>query len=107
MCVIIICLVSIDELRVVVVHDGVRPLVPPALTQELVLCAEQHGAAGAVRPLVSTVLRSSQESFLVESLDRSIHVASETPQAFQLSILWSAYNKVLFINSYFSIGLIK
>ncbi|XP_046683756.1 D-ribitol-5-phosphate cytidylyltransferase-like isoform X1 [Homalodisca vitripennis] len=82
-----------DELRVVVVHDGVRPLVPHSLLRELVLGADKHGAAGAVRPLVSTVLRSGQDGFLVDSLDRSLHVASETPQAFQLSVLLSAYNK--------------
>lgn len=78
----------------IVVHDGVRPIVSATLIEELVLCAEQHGAAGAVRPLVSTVLKYSQDNFLVESLDRSVHVASETPQAFQLSILHAVYNKV-------------
>lgn len=85
---------STDELRVVLIHDGVRPVVPSALVQELVLAAERHGAAGAVRPLVSTVLNSTTDSFLQESLDRSKHVASETPQAFQTSVLTLAYSKV-------------
>ncbi|XP_054290895.1 D-ribitol-5-phosphate cytidylyltransferase-like [Macrosteles quadrilineatus] len=82
-----------DEVNVVVVHDGARPIVPPSLVMELVRGAEQHGAAGAVRPLVSTVLRVTSDSFLADSLDRSLHVASETPQAFQLEILTMAYNK--------------
>lgn len=82
-------------MNVVVVHDGARPIVPQSLVMELVRGAEQHGAAGAVRPLVSTVLRVTSDSFLADSLDRSLHVASETPQAFQLEILTMAYNKVL------------
>lgn len=62
--------------------------------QELVTSAEQQGAAGATRPLVSTVLRVAPDGLLEESLDRSGHVASETPQAFQFAVLASAYSKV-------------
>uniref|UniRef100_A0A1B6DTQ5 2-C-methyl-D-erythritol 4-phosphate cytidylyltransferase-like protein n=1 Tax=Clastoptera arizonana TaxID=38151 RepID=A0A1B6DTQ5_9HEMI len=84
-----------DELRVVIIHDGVRPIIPESLVKDLVISADQHGAAGAIRPLVSTVLRLSNDNILEESLDRSIHVASETPQAFQLTVIVAAYNKCL------------
>ncbi|XP_066994862.1 D-ribitol-5-phosphate cytidylyltransferase [Anabrus simplex] len=81
------------NLRVLVVHDAVRPFVPASLVQELVLAADQHGAAGATRPLVSTVVKGDSEGFMEESLERSKYVASETPQAFQFGILSSAYSK--------------
>ncbi|XP_075231136.1 D-ribitol-5-phosphate cytidylyltransferase-like [Lycorma delicatula] len=84
---------SIEDLKVVVVHDGVRPLIPTSLVIQLCDAANVHGAAGAVRPLISTVLSTSADQFLDASLDRSTHVASETPQAFQFSVLTSAYCK--------------
>ncbi|KAJ9593408.1 hypothetical protein L9F63_015034 [Diploptera punctata] len=68
------------DLKVVIVHDAVRPLVPFKLIEDLVIAAEEHGAAGAIRPLVSTVLRANPDGFLDYSLDRSKHVSSETPQ---------------------------
>ena len=79
----------------VVIHDGVRPFVCIELLIDLIKAASTVGAAGFVRPLVSTVLSTNQESSMESSLIRSQHVASETPQAFQFSLLLSAYNKVI------------
>ncbi|XP_046982924.1 D-ribitol-5-phosphate cytidylyltransferase-like [Schistocerca americana] len=83
--------------RVVVVHDAVRPLVPAELLERLVVLAEHHGAAGATRPLTSTVVRASPDAggtlLLQASLDRDSHLASETPQAFRTEVLATAYNK--------------
>lgn len=90
-----------EELKVVVVHDGVRPMVPRRLLIELCDSALVHGAAGATRPLVSTVLKTTPDQFLETSLDRSTHVASETPQAFQLSVLSTAYCKVFILVNIF------
>lgn len=79
----------------VIVHDGVRPFICSGLLSELVKAAASVGAAGFVRPLVSTVLSTNQESVMERALVRSEHVASETPQAFQMALLISAYNKVI------------
>lgn len=78
---------------VVVVHDGVRPFIPQQILKQLVHEASQHGAAGPVVPLVSTVLKMNAEGFLEETLDRSKYVASEMPQAFKYSVLRDAYGK--------------
>lgn len=82
-----------SEVKVVIVHDGVRPFVCSTLLVELLKAAASVGAAGFVRPLVSTVLSTKDQSIMERALIRSDHVASETPQAFQMAILQSAYNK--------------
>ncbi|XP_024216228.1 D-ribitol-5-phosphate cytidylyltransferase isoform X2 [Halyomorpha halys] len=82
-----------SEIKVVIVHDGVRPFVCVDLLTDLIKAASTVGAAGFVRPLVSTVLSTNQESTMEKALIRNQHVASETPQAFQFSLLISAYNK--------------
>ncbi|KAG0717546.1 D-ribitol-5-phosphate cytidylyltransferase [Chionoecetes opilio] len=82
-----------DPPDVVVVHDGARPLLPLHTLTQVAVMAERHGAAGAVRPLVSTVVMPDTEDFLQESLVRSLYRNSEMPQAFRLEILRDAYRR--------------
>lgn len=51
-------------------------------------------AAGAIRPLVSTVIASTPEGFLDHSLERSKYRASETPQGFTYDVIAEAYQRV-------------
>lgn len=51
-------------------------------------------AAGATRPLVSTVIASTPEGFLDHSLERSKYRASETPQGFAYDVIARAYLRV-------------
>ncbi|KAJ1520523.1 hypothetical protein ONE63_003645 [Megalurothrips usitatus] len=81
------------DMRVVIVHDAVRPVVPEDLVRQLVLAANENGAAGAVCRLVSTVISAETDGSLKTVLDRNAHLASETPQAFQTDVLVSAYSK--------------
>lgn len=94
--------ISESDIKVVVVHDAVRPFVPRSLLGELVRSAAEVGAAGPVRPLVSTVVKPGNDSCLDASLQRSAYAASETPQAFQFEILMSAYAKVKIYCKYMS-----
>lgn len=51
-------------------------------------------AAGAVRPLVSTVISPSADGRLDHSLERARHRASEMPQAFLFDVIYEAYQQV-------------
>ncbi|XP_070365511.1 D-ribitol-5-phosphate cytidylyltransferase isoform X2 [Equus asinus] len=50
-------------------------------------------AAGAIRPLVSTVISPSADGCLDHSLDRASHRASEMPQAFLFDVIYEAYQQ--------------
>ncbi|KAK8377818.1 hypothetical protein O3P69_014045 [Scylla paramamosain] len=82
-----------DPPDVVVVHDGARPIVPLHTLAQVVVMAQRHGAAGAVRSLVSTVVMPDAQDFLEESLVRSQYRNSEMPQAFRFGVLRDAYRK--------------
>ncbi|KAF6206081.1 hypothetical protein GE061_017306 [Apolygus lucorum] len=82
------------DLKVVVVHDAVRPFVPKTLIDELVRESHSNGAAGPTKPLVSTVVKPSAQGTLENSLQRSLYANSETPQSFQFDLLMSAYSKL-------------
>jgi D-ribitol-5-phosphate cytidylyltransferase len=87
-------ILSLGGCDVVVVHDVVRPFLPCGILRELVISAEQHGAAGPTRPLISTVIQPDKKGFLLNTLNRAQFLNSETPQAFRTSVLRDAYNKV-------------
>ncbi|XP_051031043.1 D-ribitol-5-phosphate cytidylyltransferase [Phodopus roborovskii] len=79
--------------QVVIIHDAVRPFVDEDILLRVVIAANEHGAAGAIRPLVSTVISPSADGCLDQSLDRAKHRASEMPQAFLFDVIYEAYQQ--------------
>ncbi|NXL37223.1 ISPD cytidylyltransferase, partial [Glaucidium brasilianum] len=79
--------------EVVIIHDAVRPFVEEDILSKVVMAAKEHGAAGAIRPLVSTVIASAADGCLDHSLERARYRASEMPQAFLFDIIYEAYQQ--------------
>lgn len=79
--------------ELLVVMDGVRPLVPLDELKEIVLAAEEVGAAGPVLPLVSTVVLPDEDQCLQKTLVRTNYWNTEMPQAFKYNMLRNAYHK--------------
>ncbi|XP_004078457.1 D-ribitol-5-phosphate cytidylyltransferase [Oryzias latipes] len=82
-----------DRPRVVIIHDAVRPFVEEGFLREIAVAAKDHGAAGAIRPLVSTVIATTSEGFLDHSLERAKYRASEMPQGFTHHVIRQAYQR--------------
>ncbi|TMS11067.1 D-ribitol-5-phosphate cytidylyltransferase [Larimichthys crocea] len=57
------------------------------------MAAKEQGAAGAIRPLVSTVIATTQEGYLDHSLERAKYRASEMPQGFTYDVIYQAYQR--------------
>ncbi|XP_068591509.1 D-ribitol-5-phosphate cytidylyltransferase [Cebidichthys violaceus] len=79
--------------KVVIIHDAVRPFVDEDFLYLIATAAKEHGAAGAVRPLVSTVIAGTPEGFLDHSLERAKYRASEMPQGFTYDVIHRAYRR--------------
>lgn len=77
--------------EVVIIHDGVRPFFSEEIVYSIALAAKEHGAAGVVCPLVSTVISADENGFLDSSLDRTKYKASEMPQGFHFDVICKAY----------------
>uniref|UniRef100_A0A9L0SDJ4 D-ribitol-5-phosphate cytidylyltransferase n=1 Tax=Equus caballus TaxID=9796 RepID=A0A9L0SDJ4_HORSE len=82
--------------EVVIIHDAVRPFVEEDVLLKVAIAAKEHGAAGAIRPLVSTVISPSADGCLDHSLERTSHRASEMPQAFLFDVIYEAYQQVTY-----------
>ncbi|ELV10657.1 2-C-methyl-D-erythritol 4-phosphate cytidylyltransferase-like protein [Tupaia chinensis] len=86
---------NLSKPEVVIIHDAVRPFVEEDVLLKVVVAAKEHGAAGAIRPLVSTVISPSADGSLDHSLDRAKHRASEMPQAFLFDVIYEAYQQAV------------
>ncbi|KAM7120796.1 D-ribitol-5-phosphate cytidylyltransferase isoform 2-T2 [Molossus nigricans] len=84
---------KLSKPEVVIIHDAVRPFVEEDILLKVATAAKEHGAAGAIQPLVSTVISPSADGCLDHSLERARHRASEMPQAFLYDVIYAAYQQ--------------
>ena len=71
--------------RVLLVHDGARPVVRPELVAAVAAAAQRHGAAIPVVPVVETVKRIEGDR-VTGTVDRSTLGAAQTPQGIRRSV---------------------
>jgi 2-C-methyl-D-erythritol 4-phosphate cytidylyltransferase/2-C-methyl-D-erythritol 2,4-cyclodiphosphate synthase len=78
--------------RIVLVHDGARPLASPALVDAVIAAADRHGAAIPVLPVVETVKRVV-DGRVAETVDRSELAVAQTPQGIRRALLLDAFRR--------------
>jgi 2-C-methyl-D-erythritol 4-phosphate cytidylyltransferase/2-C-methyl-D-erythritol 2,4-cyclodiphosphate synthase len=79
-----------DDSRVVLVHDGARPLASAALVSAVLAAASEHGAAIPVLPVTDTIKRIS-DGLVEATVDRTVLGAAQTPQGVRRSLLRDAF----------------
>lgn len=79
--------------KVLIIHDAVRPFVEEDFLYKIAMAAKEQGAAGAIRPLISTVIATTSEGYLDHSLERAKYRASEMPQGFTYDVIYQAYQR--------------
>ena len=80
-----------DEVDLVAVHDGARPLLTDALIDRVVDRAAQSGAAIAALPAHDTIKQGKTQ--ITQTLDRSEVWHAQTPQVFAAQLLRRAYER--------------
>ena len=78
---------------VVLVHDGVRPLVDPMTITKAIQCVKEHGSAITVTPATETIITESKDGEIGNILDRSVCQVAKAPQCFYVNDLLSAHEK--------------
>ncbi len=81
-----------DEGGVVLVHDGARPMVKPALVSAIAAAAARHGAAIPIVPVAET-LKLIVGGVVGETVERSGLAAAQTPQGVRRDLLRAAYGR--------------
>ena len=80
-----------EDTRVVIVHDGARPLVTVDQFDRVVSGALRWSAATLAVPVKDTVKETGLEDFIIRTLDRESLWLAQTPQAFSYSLLMDAH----------------
>jgi 2-C-methyl-D-erythritol 4-phosphate cytidylyltransferase/2-C-methyl-D-erythritol 2,4-cyclodiphosphate synthase len=78
--------------RVVLIHDGARPLASAALGAAVLAAAVEHGAAIPVLPVVETVKRVV-DGQVTGTIDRSELAVAQTPQGVRRALLAEAFRR--------------
>lgn len=81
------------EAEIIVVHDGVRPLVTGALIEKVVRMAGELGAVVVGVEINDTVKRVNAEGKIAQTMPRDSLRLSQTPQAFRREVLVEAYRR--------------
>lgn len=79
--------------RVIVVHDGVRPLVRPEYIDAAIEAAVAWGASLVAVPARDTVKTVDPAGFVSGTLPREKVYLAQTPQVFRFDVLFEAYRR--------------
>ena len=80
---------------IVVIHDGVRPLVGMTTIHENIRVAKQYGCAVTVHPVTeSIVITKTEEAGISDFKKRADTYSMTAPQTFRLGEIMEAYQKI-------------
>lgn len=81
---------------IIVIHDGVRPLVQENILSENVRVASKYGSAMTVRPVIESVVITSNEDACFNDFKKRDDTFSLTaPQSFKMKILVDAFESIV------------
>jgi ribitol-5-phosphate 2-dehydrogenase (NADP+) / D-ribitol-5-phosphate cytidylyltransferase len=75
----------------VLLHDAVRPLIPPSVVRDCVVALQTYEAVDVAIASADTIVRVDDDNCIVDIPDRSRLRRGQTPQGFRLSTIRRAY----------------
>jgi 2-C-methyl-D-erythritol 4-phosphate cytidylyltransferase len=80
---------------IVLIHDGVRPLIDSKLISDNIKSVKKYGSAITVTPVVETVMLANKDNKVYKSVDRDISRMAKAPQSFYLKDIYSAHLRAI------------
>jgi 2-C-methyl-D-erythritol 4-phosphate cytidylyltransferase len=78
---------------IMLIHDGVRPLITRELISRCIQSVVSHGSAITVTPEIETVVSLNDEGKIISVMDRNMCFHAKAPQCFRLADLWQCHKK--------------
>lgn len=85
--------ISVNEQDIVLIHDGVRPLINEALITNCIASVKKHGNAITVSPAIETILLKTEDGDIGNILKRSDCEMAKAPQCFCLNDIYNCHLK--------------
>lgn len=83
------------EDSIVLIHDGVRPLINSEIITRNIKCVEKHGNAITSGIVKETIVEIDDDSSVVSVPDREHSRVAKAPQSFRLADILNAHRKAL------------
>ena len=80
---------------IVLIHDGVRPVITEQLITDSIRSVLKYGNSIAVSKAIETVIRVDEEGTVVDTVDRSECRNAKAPQCFILEDLWQTHQRAI------------
>lgn len=87
-------LLKADGGEIVLIHDGARPFVSKRIINDGIKYANLYGAAAPGVTPKDTIKVKSEESFSIDTPERSSLIAVQTPQVFKYDLIKKCHEKV-------------
>lgn len=84
-----------DGETVVLIHDGVRPLINQQIITDVISCTREKGNAITVSPAIETVALKTADNKVGDIIDRSKIFMAKAPQSFYLDDILAAHRRAL------------
>lgn len=81
------------EDSVVLIHDGVRPLINESTISNAIACIKKNGNAITVTPAIETVSMTDENGRIIDVVERSKCFMARAPQCFYVKDLLAAHRK--------------
>ena len=80
---------------VVLIHDGVRPLINQKVISDCIASVREFGSAITVSPAIETIITRDEDGNLDKIFDRSVCQIAKAPQCFYLNDIISAHQQAI------------
>ena len=78
---------------IVLIHDGVRPLINEELISKNIAVAKEHGAAITIEAATESVVRVGDDGRITEVPTRAEMFTAKAPQSFRFGMIWDLYQR--------------
>ena len=78
---------------IVLIHDGVRPLINESTILDNIECVKKYGTAITVSPAIETIINVDADGKVLQTIDRNSCMLARAPQSFYLMEIYQCHLK--------------
>ncbi len=84
-----------EQEQIVLIHDGVRPLIDEKTITDCIRSVKEHGSAITVAPAIETIIRVDDDRQVKDVIPRADCLMARAPQCFYLSDILEAHDRAI------------
>lgn len=78
---------------IVLIHDGVRPLINKAIISSCIKSVQEYGSGITIAPAIETIIRADKNNIINETIPRSECQLARAPQSFYIGDIIAVHEK--------------